>query len=82
MSSEDGLERAAQPAAASDAGEARAAPGDCLSCRVTGTVTCAALSLYLGVQMYARPPASPIQRHVTLAMAGAFAAAALARAVY
>ena len=57
-------------------------PGsDCLSCRMTGVVVCVAASAYLMAQTYARPPASPIQRHVTLAVAGGFAALAVVRAL-
>lgn len=67
------------------AGEAERAQGapraDCTSCRVTGTGVCAAISAYLLASNYAAPAASPIQRHMTLVMAGGFAAMAVARAM-
>jgi hypothetical protein len=54
---------------------------DCLSCRVTGTIVCLALSASTAVQHYARPAASPITRALTLAAAGGFAALGVARAL-
>ena len=53
---------------------------DCLSCRVVGTVTCLGLSGYLALSTYARPPVSPLQRFITLAVAGGFAALGVTRA--
>ena len=53
---------------------------DCLSCKVVGTTVCLGLSGYLTLSTYARPPSSPTQRILTLAVAGGFAALGIARA--
>jgi hypothetical protein len=75
-------DRGAQAGAhASGGAPAPRRPADCLSCRVTGSVVCGALSAYLLAQHYARPSASPIHQRVTLAMAGGFAALGIARAL-
>jgi len=55
--------------------------GDCLSCRITGTIVCTGLSSYMVLSTYANPPRSPILRSLTLACAGGLAALGLARAV-
>ena len=57
-----------------------AAAKDCLACRVTGTVTCCGVGAYLALQTYAKPPASPLQRVMTLVLAGALGALGVARA--
>ena len=69
------------PGGQAQAQQAPVGPKDCLSCRVTGTVVFLAASAYLTAHTYASPPASPIQRSLTLAIAGAFAALGVARAL-
>jgi hypothetical protein len=59
----------------------RGSKKDCLSCRITGTMVCVALSGYLSLQQYAKPAKSPGQRFITLSMAGSFLALGIARAV-
>jgi len=54
---------------------------DCLSCRVTGTVVSLALSAYLAVETYARPPSSPLHRKFMLLFSGGFAALGIGRAL-
>eukprot|EP00890_Picochlorum_soloecismus_P000389 jgi/Picsp_1/1350/NSC_04830-R1_---NA--- len=61
--------------------EKRSSNGDCLSCRITGTIVCTGLSTYMVISTYANPPRSPIQRSLTLLCAGGLAALGLARAV-
>ncbi len=57
-----------------------AAAKDCLACRVSGTVTCCGVGAYLALQTYAKPPASPIQKVMTLTLAGVLGALGVARA--
>lgn len=56
-----------------------ASVNDCFSCRVIGSLTCGGLSGYLLLSNYAEPKGSPIQRSITLAVAGSLAALAIAR---
>ena len=56
-------------------------PKDCLACRVTGTLVCCGVGGWLALHTYAKPPASPIQKYTTLALAGVLGALGLARAV-
>lgn len=43
---------------------------DCFTCRVTGTAVCIGTGAYLALQTYARPPLSPVQKAITLSLAG------------
>lgn len=54
---------------------------DCLSCRVTGTVTCLGLGAYLAAQQYARPATSVIQGRLMYGAAVGLGIMAVARAV-
>lgn len=58
-----------------------AAPKDCLACRVTGTLVCCGVGGWLALETYARPPASPIQRYMTLTIAGALGTLGVMRAL-
>lgn len=61
--------------------EEPAAGKDCLTCRITGTLTCLGVGTWLAMQTYAKPPASPIQRRLNFLMAGALGALGVARAL-
>lgn len=59
-----------------------AGSGDCLSCRVTGTLVCTACSAYLlAINCTRMPPPSGTHRFALLALSGGFASMALVRAL-